>query len=69
MGLSFIVLFILGYVPHVLLIIGMLLVAIDSYMFHSHHKELLLLRKDILALGGLLVYIYSDETEEDVNGL
>lgn len=69
LGVGFIVLFILGHVATSLLVVGFLLVAIDVGIQYSHNREIRLLRKDILALGSLLVYIYSDETEEEVNGL
>jgi ABC-type nickel/cobalt efflux system permease component RcnA len=71
LGVSLIVLSILGYVSTTILVIGFILVMLDAYTAYAYHKDLQKTNDALLTLVGLLWYYNSEEEmlEEEQDGL
>lgn len=67
LGVSLIVLNILGYVSSNILIVGFLLVVLDTYTTHLYYKDVQQSKDALLTAVGLLWYISNEEelVEED----
>jgi Kef-type K+ transport system membrane component KefB len=65
LGVSLVTLSILGYASINILILGFLLVLVDTYIAYTYHRDLQISKDALLTIVGLLWY--SDNSNEEID--